>query len=70
MRLADLTGGARRRMPSGMNARQQSDPVRTARRVGMSIVVALIVWTIAAVTVGVLRGLSEYRDAPEAPGEP
>lgn len=45
-----------------------ADPprVRTARRIGMSLVVALIVWTIAAVTVGVLRGIAAYEDQHQA----
>ncbi|MFT4702802.1 MAG: hypothetical protein ACI81R_000489 [Bradymonadia bacterium] len=46
-------------------APQHAPKVRLARRIGMSLVSALILWTIVAVTVGVLQGLNEH-SAPVA----
>jgi len=40
--------------------------VRRARRAGMTVVVVVIAWTVVAVTVGVLRGVSAQADAFEA----
>lgn len=46
-----------------MDARTQTNAERIARRVGMSIVVLLIVWTIAAVATSIVRQLDDAEPA-------
>lgn len=50
-----------------MDARNQTPRERLARRIGMALVAALIVWTIAAVATSVISQLGDtYRAAPAA----
>jgi hypothetical protein len=58
-----------------MNTRPEDPPAeRHARRIGMTLIVLLIVWTIGAVTIGVARGLAEDANArsgvPPASADP
>lgn len=48
-----------------MSANVENDRVRRARRIGMNVLVAIIVWTIGAVAVGVLSGAIETDDTDE-----